>query len=120
MSDDLLDLVQEPGVDLGELEYLLHGHAGAEPVGNVPDPLPVRHADLLPDVGEARADVPSRSRRDSNPYRSISRDRSAFWSDSLKVLPMDMASPTDFICVVSVASAWGNFSKANRGNLTTT
>ena len=33
---------------------------------------------------------------------------------------MAMTSPTDFICVVSVESACGNFSKANRGTLVTT
>ncbi len=32
---------------------------------------------------------------------------------------MAMASPTDFICVVRVSSAPGNFSKAQRGNFTT-
>ncbi len=37
----------------------------------------------------------------------------------MKVRPMAMASPTDFICVVSVWSASGNFSNAQRGNLTT-
>ena len=39
---------------------------------------------------------------------------------SLKVRPMAIASPTDFICVVSVRSACGNFSKFQRGILTTT
>ena len=33
---------------------------------------------------------------------------------------MAMASPTDFMCVVSWVSALGNFSNANRGVLTTT
>ena len=33
---------------------------------------------------------------------------------------MAMASPTDFMVVVSVVSAAGNFSNANRGTLTTT
>jgi len=31
-----------------------------------------------------------------------------------------MASPTDFMCVVRVGSAAGNFSNAKRGTLTTT
>ena len=56
---------------------------------------------------------------DSNPSWPVSSERSAFCSDSLKVRPMAMASPTDFICVVSVASVPGNFSKAKRGTLTT-
>ena len=42
-----------------------------------------------------------------------------FCSASVKVRPMAITSPTDFICVVSVGSASGNFSKAKRGILTT-
>jgi len=37
----------------------------------------------------------------------------------LNVRPIAMTSPTDFIWVVSVRSASGNFSNAQRGNLTT-
>ena len=51
---------------------------------------------------------------------SSSRLRSAFCSASVKLRPIAIASPTDFMCVVSVGSAAGNFSKANRGTLTTT
>jgi hypothetical protein len=47
-------------------------------------------------------------------------DRSAFCSASVKQRPIAIASPTDFIVVVRVGSAAGNFSKANRGTLTTT
>ena len=54
------------------------------------------------------------------PSRPVSRLRRAFWIDSWKVRPIDMASPTDFICVVRVASAAGNFSNAKRGILVTT
>lgn len=50
----------------------------------------------------------------------FSRERSAFWSASVKLRPIAMASPTDFMVVVSVESAEGNFSKAKRGALTTT
>jgi len=56
----------------------------------------------------------------SNPARSTSRERMAFCSDSWNVRPIAMASPTDFIWVVSVRSACGNFSKFQRGILTTT
>ncbi len=49
-----------------------------------------------------------------------SRLRSALPSASVKLRPMAMASPTLFMWVVSVESAEGNFSKANRGTLTTT
>jgi hypothetical protein len=38
---------------------------------------------------------------------------------SLNVRPIAIASPTDFICVVSVRSARGNFSNAQRGTFTT-
>ncbi len=50
----------------------------------------------------------------------FSSERSAFWSASVKLRPIAMASPTDFMVVVRVASASGNFSKAKRGTLTTT
>ena len=56
----------------------------------------------------------------TQPGRSISSPRSPFWNASLNVRPIAMASPTDFIWVVSVGSAVGNFSKAKRGILTTT
>jgi hypothetical protein len=39
---------------------------------------------------------------------------------SANVRPIPIVSPTDFICVPSVRSAPGNFSKAKRGNFTTT
>ena len=51
---------------------------------------------------------------------SSSRERIALRNASLKVRPMPMASPTAFIWVPRVVSAPGNFSKAKRGNLTTT
>lgn len=51
---------------------------------------------------------------------AFSSERSAFWSASVKLRPMAMASPTDFMVVVRLASAAGNFSKAKRGTLTTT
>ena len=38
----------------------------------------------------------------------------------MNVRPIAIASPTDFICVVSVRSAFGNFSNVQRGTLTTT
>ncbi len=38
----------------------------------------------------------------------------------MKLRPIAIASPTDFMCVVSTGSADGNFSNANRGTFTTT
>ena len=49
-----------------------------------------------------------------------SRLRSALFTDSLKVRPMAITSPTDFIFVVSVSSVPRNFSNAKRGTFTTT
>ena len=49
-----------------------------------------------------------------------SSERSAFCSASANERPIAIASPTLFIVVVSVGSACGNFSNANRGILTTT
>ena len=50
----------------------------------------------------------------------LSSERSAFCSASVKLRPIAIASPTDFMWVVSVGSAPGNFSNANRGTFTTT
>ncbi len=51
---------------------------------------------------------------------SSSRERSALANAWPKVRPIAIASPTDFMCVESVAEASGNFSKAKRGHFTTT
>ncbi len=56
----------------------------------------------------------------SRPVSPVSSERSAFCSDSWKVRPIAIASPTDFIEVVRIGSAPGNFSKAKRGILVTT
>jgi hypothetical protein len=55
-----------------------------------------------------------------NPAALVSIERIALFSASVKLRPSDIASPTDFIVVVSSASAPGNFSNANRGIFTTT
>ncbi len=51
---------------------------------------------------------------------SSSRERSALAKAWEKVRPIAITSPTDFMCVVSVGEAVGNFSKAKRGHFTTT
>ena len=56
----------------------------------------------------------------SRPVRPVSSPRNAFCSDSWKVRPIAMTSPTDFMAVVSTGSAPGNFSKAKRGIFVTT
>ena len=56
----------------------------------------------------------------SDPSVPISSPRKAFCSDSWKVRPIAITSPTDFICVVNLESACGNFSKVKRGIFVTT
>ena len=63
--------------------------------------------------------MPSRFKGESRPSVPFSSDRSAFCSAMAKVRPIDITSPTDFIEVVSVWSACGNFSKLKRGIFTT-
>ena len=46
-------------------------------------------------------------------------ERRPFCSDSAKLRPIDITSPTDFMAVVSVGSVAGNFSKVKRGILVT-
>ncbi len=58
--------------------------------------------------------------RGSKPWLPISSERIAFCSDSLKVRPMAIASPTDFICGPRTSVACGNFSNVKRGILVTT
>ena len=55
-----------------------------------------------------------------NPVSPVSIERSAFCTDSAKLRPIAIASPTDFIEVVRIGSAPGNFSKVKRGILVTT
>ena len=62
----------------------------------------------------------SGSRRNSSPLDPISSERIPLRNASLNVRPIAIASPTDFICVVRVGSAFGNFSNVQRGTLTTT
>ncbi len=64
--------------------------------------------------------VPAGSGWVQNPPGVCSSERMAFCSASTNDRPIAIASPTDFIVVVSSASAPGNFSKANRGIFTTT
>jgi hypothetical protein len=56
----------------------------------------------------------------ATPERSCSKERKPFCRASMKVRPIAMTSPTDFIFVPSLRSAPGNFSKAQRGIFTTT
>ena len=67
----------------------------------------------------SRVSRSSSARSSQNPV-PVSVERMALPRASVKLRPMDITSPTDFMWVVRVESAAGNFSKANRGTLTTT
>ncbi|KAF5028462.1 hypothetical protein DSECCO2_658790 [anaerobic digester metagenome] len=62
---------------------------------------------------------PLQRKAEPRPGAPTSSERRPFCNDSLKVRPMDMASPTLFIEVVSSSLAPGNFSKVKRGILVT-
>ena len=120
LDDEILDLREEPGIDVRELFDALARPAGAERVRDVQQAVRPRRAQL---VGELVA-IFFGERRSLNcslsPSRPVSRPRSAFCSDSWKVRPMAITSPTDFICVVRRELAAGNFSNVKRGILVTT
>jgi hypothetical protein len=48
--DDLLDLRQEPGIDLRVAVDFFHRHADAERIGDVPEPLGARIRELVADL----------------------------------------------------------------------
>ena len=99
----------------------LHGHArarrprGSRRAGPQLGPRVLAPGSLL--LGVERSPVVACRRRLEAAARRSPGSACAFCSASLKVRPMAMASPTDFICVPRVASAPGNFSKAKRGIL---
>jgi len=110
---DLLDLVEKPGVDPGHPEDLLVRPAEIERTLDVEDPIGIRAEQLLPD---ARV-VEIGAREAAHPGLEAPQP---FCSASLKVRPIAITSPTDFIWVPSAGLASLNFSKAQRGILTTT
>ena len=119
---DLVDqaqLVDEPRVDPGGVVDLLGGRPGAERVHHLAQPPVVRVADLLEQRVLVELDA-ARWLQSNGGVACSPGERSAFCSASVKLRPIAIASPTDFMCVVSVGSAAGNFSKANRGTFTTT
>ena len=107
------DLLEEPRVDSGAPRQFRDTRAVAQrPLDGVDPPL-----------GGASGDRRARalgSGETQNPPRPSSMERSALPSASANERPSAIASPTLFIVVVSSGSAPGNFSKANRGTLTTT
>ena len=116
---DLLEqeeLVDEPRVDRGGLEDLLGRRPGADRVHDGAQPAVVGARDFSSSAAASLDGLAAKSK--TAPL--LSSERSAFCSASVKLRPMAIASPTLFMWVVSVVSAPGNFSNANRGTLTTT
>ena len=118
--DDLGELLQEPRIDLRELVQLLDGPAALERAEQRPHPPIGRHHQPLAQRRLVVLVVVVAAARTAGRSCPSSSERTPFRNASLKVRPIAIASPTDFICVVSVRSACGNFSKFQRGILTTT
>ncbi len=113
--NQLLDLGEEPGIDPREPGDLLAPEPPPDRLGEIEEAVGVGDPQAVAEGLEIRR----RTGRGPRPVRSCSSERMAFWSASLKVRPMAITSPTDFIWVVSVWSASGNFSNAQRGIFTT-
>ena len=113
VAGELGELAQEPGVDRGGLVDRLDRGAAAE---QLEDRLEARRAGVR--RGSRAAPRSAVSARLGG--LSSSRERSALAKAWPNVRPIAITSPTDFMCVESVAAASGNFSKAKRGHLTTT
>ena len=116
---NLGELLEEPRVDLRDVVNLLDGPAALQRAEEIPHAPIVRHGQPLAQrriVFVVEVGLGPKS----SPLFPSSSDLTPFMNASLKVRPMAIASPTDFIWVVSVRSACGNFSKFQRGILTTT
>ena len=115
--DQRLDLVQEPRVDAAAgLVHLLDGRAQPQRALDGVEPPVVRDAQRV----QGLVDRVDGSASVQKPAALVSIERMALFSASAKLRPRLIASPTDFIVVVSSGSAPGNFSNANRGIFTTT
>ena len=118
--------VEKPGIDLRQLVKLIDATTRDRARGRPPTSgdrsgcsAPAGAPPRLPrDAGSSAGRLPGWSI--SDPLEPISSERKAFMNASLNVRPIAMTSPTDFICVVRVRSACGNFSNAHRGTFTTT
>ena len=118
--DDFGDRVDKPWIDFAELMNFLARDAEPQRVRQIVEAMAVGQSTTGLGCARARPSRASRRCRLSSPYEPISSERSAFCSDSLKVRPIAIASPTDFICGPSSSAAPRNFSNVKRGILVTT
>jgi hypothetical protein len=88
--DQVLDLREEPAVDPREAVDVLERHAHAEGIGHVPEALGAR-------VGELVLDFSMSTVFRLKPSTPTSSPRRAFCSDSWKLRPIAITSPTLFI-----------------------
>ena len=49
--DQIFDLHQEPGINFGELENLLHAHTGTEGISQIPDAVSARNSEFASQIG---------------------------------------------------------------------
>ena len=97
-------------IDVRQLVNFFDGPAAVERAEHRPHAAVGRHAQLalqraLLFFDRQRRDPSGACWPNSRPLRPSSSDRNAFMKASLNVRPIAIASPTDFICVVSVRSA---------------
>ena len=116
--DDLLQPLEEPRVEAGDRVDPLDREALAQRLGGDQQPVGRRPRQRGSRSSPGRPLSSSRTR--SSPVSPVSSPRSAFCRLSAKLRPIAITSPTDFIEVVSIASAPLNFSNAKRGILVTT
>ena len=119
--DDAADLREEPRIDLARGEDLLVGEAEPHRLRDHEQPVRRRRAERGADdvLVVALAEPVDRDLVEAG-EAGLERAQRLLQRLSWKVRPIAIASPTDFIEVVSTRSAPGNFSNAKRGILVTT
>jgi hypothetical protein len=109
---NFLELVEEPRIHRGHLRDLLDRVSLPQRVLHIGQPLGMRrHQPLRQNLG---LDLVS-----AHALAGIER-ADALHQASLKVRPIAITSPTDFICTPRFSSAPGNFSNCHFGIFTTT
>ncbi len=128
---EVQEFVEEPAVDLRDLEDLVDRDAGLQGLEDREHPEVVDSGEAFLDGSpvhrvavqgvhvDLRAADRLQHRHLFRVFMWISAPRTAFSTAISKLVPMDMTSPVAFIWVPSLRSAFGNLSKGHFGNLTT-
>lgn len=130
---NVVELVQEPLVNLCELVNFIDSSTGMESVGDGKDSFVGRILELFVDIlvvvvlqNKAKSEVRQRKRKNEggetfpNPAKEGSIALIAFWIVSSKVFPIAITSPTLFMLLLKAVETRVNFFKSHRGILTTT